>query len=123
MKTSQKRIRTTSLIQERARMLRQEMTPAEKLLWARLRDRQLEGLKFYRQRPLRQFIADFYCAASRLVIEIDGGIHDTQPGRDEARTEELERLGYRVIRFQNEQVLHHLDQVLAAIQPACLKKR
>ena len=123
MKTSQKRIRTTSLIQERARMLRQEMTPAEKLLWARLRDRQLEGLKFYRQRPLRQFIADFYCAASHLVIEIDEGIHDTQPDRDEARTEELERLGYRVIRFQNEQVLHHLDQVLATIQAACLKKR
>ena len=123
MKTSQKRIRTTGLIQERARMLRQEMTSAEKLLWAHLRDRQLEGLKFYRQRPLRQFIADFYCAASRLVIEIDGGIHDTQPDRDEARTEELERLGYRVIRFQNEQVLHQLDQVLAAIQAACLKNR
>ena len=71
---------------------------------------------------MQRFIADFYCAASRLVIEIDGGIHDTQPDRDEARTEELERLGYRVIRFQNEQVLHHLDQVLVAIQAACLRK-
>jgi very-short-patch-repair endonuclease len=118
MKDRPKRIRALSPIQQRARELRQEMTPAEKLLWQRLRNRQLAGLKFRRQHPLDRFIVDFYCAAARLIVEIDGPIHDFQPERDSARTAELEQKGYRLIRFQNEQVLNDLETVLTAIQAA-----
>jgi very-short-patch-repair endonuclease len=115
-----KRIRTPAQIQQRARQLRREMTPAEKLLWSRLRNKRLDGLKFRWQHPLGPFIADFYCAACRLVVEIDGDIHDLQPERDAARTEQFEQYGYRVIRFRNEQVLNDIESVLAAIQTACL---
>lgn len=119
MKREKKRIRTSAQIQHRARELRREMTPAERLLWSRLRNRRLEGLKFRRQHPLGPFIADFYCAACRLVVEIDGDIHDLQPERDAARTEQFEQYGYRVIRFRNVQVLNDLEDVLAAIEAAC----
>lgn len=120
MKRERKSIRTPTQIQQRARELRQEMTLAEKLLWSRLRNRRLSGLKFRRQHPLGSFIADFCCPARRLVVEIDGDIHDLQAGRDAARTEQFEQYRYRVIRFRNEQVLNHIEGVLAAIQAACL---
>ena len=119
MKPKKKRIRTPAQIQQRARELRKEMTLAEKLLWSRLRNKQLKGLKFRRQHPLGPFIADFYCAARRLVVEIDGDIHDLQPERDAARTEQFEQYGYRVIRFRNKQVLNEIEDVLAAIEAAC----
>ena len=119
MKRERKRIRTPAQVQQRARELRQEMTPAEKLLWSRLRNKQLNGLKFRRQHPLGPFIADFYCAARRLVMEIDGDIHDLQPDRDTARTEQFEQYGYRVIRFRNERVLNNIEDVLATIEAAC----
>jgi len=114
-----KRIRTSAQIQQRARELRKEMTPAEKLLWSRLRNKQLKGLKFRRQHPLGPFIADFYCAARRLVVEIDGDIHDLQPERDAARTEQFKQYGYRLIRFRNKQVLNDIEEVLATIEVAC----
>jgi very-short-patch-repair endonuclease len=120
MKRRQRRIRALSPVQQRARELRQELTPAETLLWHALRGKQLAGFKFRRQHPIDRFITDFYCAACKLIVELDGGIHDEQQDRDAIRTEALEQRGYRVIRFPNEQVLHHLDQVLAAIEAACL---
>lgn len=123
MKRDKKRIRTPAQIQQRARELRREMTLAEKLLWSRLRNKRLDGLKFRRQHPLGPFIADFYCAAQRLVVEIDGDIHDLQPGRDAARTEQFEQYGCRVIRFRNEQVLNDIEDVLAAIEAICLVDR
>jgi very-short-patch-repair endonuclease len=96
------------------------MTPAEKEVWKYLRNRNFYGLKFRRQHPLRFFIADFYCAACRLVIEIDGDVHhtETQQTRDAARTAQFEAYGYRVIRFSNEAVLNELEQVLAMIVEA-----
>ena len=118
-----KRVRTSAPIQQRTRELRREMTPAEKTLWNRLRDRQFAGLKFRRQHPLGPFIADFYCAECRLVIEIDGDIHDLQVQHDQARTERFEEYGYQVIRFRNEQVLNDLTGVLASIQAACRHTR
>jgi very-short-patch-repair endonuclease len=114
-----KRIRTSAPVQQHARELRREMTPAEKALWNRLRDRQLVGLKFRRQHPLGPFIADFYCAECRLVVEIDGDVHDLQAQHDQAWTERFEQYGYQVIRFRNEQVLNDLKGVLASIQAAC----
>src|SRR5512135_1826155 len=95
------------------------MTPAEEKLWQRLRAHRLGGLKFRRQHPLGPFIADFYCAECRLVVEIDGDIHDLQAQHDQARTERFEEYGYRVIRFRNEQVLNDVNGVLASIQSAC----
>ena len=62
-------------VQQNAKELRQSLTPAERILWERLRDRRLSSLKFRRQHPIGAFIVDFYCPAARLVIEIDGGIH------------------------------------------------
>ena len=114
-----RRIRTSAAVQQRAKELRQRMTPAEKALWQRLRAKQLNGLKFRRQHPLGPFIADFYCAAYRLVVEIDGGIHETQAERDQARTEQFEAYGYRVIRFNNAQVEQDIETVLAEIAAAC----
>ena len=113
------RMRTSALIQQRARELRQEMTPAERALWERLRNRRLGGLKFRRQHPLGRFIADFYCASHRLIIELDGPVHKAQRDYDAARAEHLRERGYRILRFSNEQVLNDIEKVLKVIEAAC----
>ena len=95
-----RRIRTSAQVQQRARELRQEMTPAEKILWDRLRSRRLNGLKFRRQQPLGPYIVDYYCPEFRLGIEIDGDIHDYQVQDDLERTRCLETQCYEVIRFR-----------------------
>jgi very-short-patch-repair endonuclease len=98
-----------------ARRLRQNLTPAEQLLWQVLRNRQLRGLRFRCQHAVETFIVDFYCPEHRWVIEVDGEIHDTQKDYDAARTEKLSQRGYRVIRFSNQQVLTDLSGVLETI--------
>ena len=108
-------------IRKRARELRQPQAPAESTLWRKMRGRQLAGLKFRRQHLIGQFIVDFYCAAHRLVIEIDGDSHAEQVEYDDARTEWLKAQGYRVIRYTNAEVNHHLDGVLEAILLECGK--
>lgn len=113
------RIRGTNQeIEEAARRLRRELTPAESILWQALRGRQLEGLKFRCQHPVGRFIVDFYCPSAKLVIEVDGGIHDQQQAYDQARTEKLEAFGYRVLRFTNDQVMKDLSAVLEQIAKA-----
>ncbi len=102
-----------------ARELRQPQTPAEVKLWARLRDRQLDGLKIRRQHPIDRFIIDFYCAEAKLCIEIDGDSHADQVEYDQARTEYLHERGYTVIRFTNHEVWHQLDAVLQSISDEC----
>ena len=89
-----------------ARRLRREPTSAESKLWAELRNRQLENFKFVRQEPIGNYVADFVCRERRLIVEIDGATHSTdeEVERDAVRTGSLERLGYRVIRFQNDDV-------------------
>ena len=101
----------------KARELRKSMTEAEKYLWKKLRGRQLNGLKFRRQHPLDIFIADFYCHEKKLIIELDGGIHDSieQSEHDDGRTFELEEKGFKIIRFRNEEVINDLERVLARI--------
>ncbi len=116
---NQHRIRTSIGVHQRAKELRQEMTPAEKPLWERLRDRQLGGWKFRRQHPLGPFIADFYCAEERLVVEIDGSIHDFQLAQDAERSEQIEEFGYQVIRFLNKEVENDMSMVLRRIQEVC----
>ncbi|MBW4547994.1 MAG: DUF559 domain-containing protein [Symplocastrum torsivum CPER-KK1] len=106
---------TTKPIEQSARRLRQQLTPAEAHLWSALSRRQLAGLKFRSQHPVGRFIVDFYCPACKLVIEVDGDIHAQQKDYDSVRTEQLQAFGYQVLRFTNEDVLSDLQTVLAHI--------
>jgi very-short-patch-repair endonuclease len=101
-----------------ARELRRRETVAEAILWTALRGRQVAGLKFRRQRPAGPFVLDFYCPDHRLVVEVDGGIHDEQREQDAARTAILEQYGYRVLRFRNEEIESDFAAVLARITEA-----
>ncbi|MDB4948689.1 MAG: hypothetical protein JWM27_1338 [Gemmatimonadetes bacterium] len=113
---NEKRMRGTSAeIREAARRLRHQATPAERVLWDALRDRQVDGLRFRRQHPVDRFVLDFYCPSVRLVIELDGGIHAEQLERDAARDAALRALGCHVIRIPNEAVFRNLPAVLRRI--------
>ncbi|BAZ29169.1 hypothetical protein NIES4074_16070 [Cylindrospermum sp. NIES-4074] len=101
-----------------ARQMRTEPTLAEKLLWQRLKNRQLLGFKFRRQQVIDRFIVDFYCHETKLVIEVDGEIHNYTQAEDAIRQEFLESLGLRVVRFNNEDVLLRIERVLGEINCA-----
>ena len=90
------------------------MTEAEVVLWNELKGRKLNGLKFRRQHPVHYYIADFYCHEKKLIIEVDGEIHQSNSAKehDENRTAELEESGIIVLRFTNKQVLTALNKVL-----------
>lgn len=108
------------LKQERARELRLLATVSERKLWSLLRRKQVGHLRFRRQQPIGPYIADFYCAAAKLVIELDGGQHgeDRHVLRDEVRTRWLETSGYRVLRFSNREFLRDPVMVLNGIWQA-----
>ncbi len=106
-------------VRRRAKELRWPLTPAEAVLWARLSNKQLRGLKFRRQHPLRHFILDFYCHAHRLVVEVDGEVHQFQQPYDQARTDWLEQHGFKVLRFDNQVVLKNTAEVLRQIVREC----
>jgi very-short-patch-repair endonuclease len=107
---------------DRAKELRQRQTSAEEKLWALLRNKQLGGYKFRRQHPIGPFIVDFYCDEARLVIELDGGIHDGQMGYDEAWGQWLEENGYRVLRFGNKIIEEGEGRMAKEILRVCEKK-
>ncbi|MGB9722714.1 MAG: endonuclease domain-containing protein [Chloroflexia bacterium] len=106
------------------REFRQEATSAEDMLWECLRGRRLQGLKFRRQHPIGRYIADFYCHQGRLVVEVEGAIHNRpeQAEYDAHRFQMLEAQGFTVLRFRNEEVLNDiegvLDRILAALFPS-----
>ncbi|MBS1592534.1 MAG: leucine--tRNA ligase [Bacteroidetes bacterium] len=104
---------------ENAKRNRKEQTEAENILWQALRNNQLD-VKFRRQHPIENFIVDFVCLQKRLIIEVDGGYHNIpeQKELDEVRTIELENIGFTVIRFTNEEVIHSTDAVLNKIKKA-----
>ena len=104
---------------DRARDLRREMTRQEKLLWAQLRNRRLEGAKFRRQMWLAGYISDFACADAKLVIEADGSQHADDAAYDRARADAFARLGWRTLRFWNN-IDDELEGVLTAIRAALL---
>jgi len=106
------RHRIHPIILARAREMRHPQTPAEATLWCALRNRRT-GFKFRRQHPIYRFIIDFYCAKAKLLIEIDGESHlePSQKEYDKARTEYLEELGYKVIRFTNNDVRYNINAV------------
>jgi very-short-patch-repair endonuclease len=109
---------TTAKVQ-RAKELRQNMTEAEKMLWQAIRANRLNGWHFRRQQIIGGFIADFYCHAAALVIELDGEIHQSQQEYDEARGKLIRDYGIEVIRFKNEEVITQLPQVLRKIDELC----
>ena len=93
------------------------MTDAEKLLWSKLRRKQLKGLQIYRQRIIGNYIVDFYCPGSNVIIEIDGGQHFTDEGLkdDKIRDEYLSKKGFKVLRFSDKEVFKNLDGVIKRI--------
>ena len=105
-------------------MLRKEMTDAEQLLWHHLRHKQIANTQFYRQKPLLHFIVDFYSAAAKLVIEVDGSQHYEEEHRikDQVRDATLANLGIVVLRFSNQQVLVETDSVLSVIYNAVTER-
>lgn len=102
---------------ENAKVLRHSMTPAESMLWEKLRNNQWMDLRFRRQHPYHSYILDFYCHAVKLCIEIDGSVHqlEAQAEYDKVRTEFLESEGFTMLRFHNEEVYHDMEEVLNII--------
>jgi very-short-patch-repair endonuclease len=100
---------------ERAKELRREMTPAEKLLWQQIRANKL-GVRFRRQQVIPGFIVDFYCHQASLVVEVDGDIHDLQKEEDERREKVLTEMGLRVVRFGNDEIVKSLSTVVGKIR-------
>jgi len=110
-------------LKEFARALRRDMTETARLLWSRIRRKQIFALQFYRQKRIGPFIVDFHCPAAALVIEVDGGQHYEPIGleQDRERDAALGRLGLRVLRFSNRDVLLDteavLDTIIATVRP------
>ncbi len=104
-------------LKKRARRLRKNMTEAEVRLWNHLRRKQIKGLQFFRQRPISNYIVDFYAPEEKLVIEVDGGQHYEEEGLeyDEKRDAFLEGLGLKVIRFSNLDVLRNIEGVVKKV--------
>jgi len=105
-------------LKQLARQLRRDMTDAERQLWAKLRKKQLKGYQFYRQKPVGDYIVDFFCPRVKLVIEVDGRQHFSDEMReyDRIREDFLSSLGLRVLRFTNTEVLTHTEKVIKSIE-------
>jgi len=116
---SKERVRemATKTMRNIARDLRQRQTPAEEILWEALRKNRLGGLGFRRQHPVANtsYVVDFFCYSEKLIVELDGKIHQFQQKQDAQRQTELEALGYRVLRFSNESIINDLENVLVEI--------
>ncbi len=103
---------------KKAKELRKYETAAEKILWAKLCKNQLMGLQFRRQHPINRFIADFYCARIKLVVEVDGSIHELPENQryDLGRSEILNDFGITIIRFSNEQIVYDIESTINKIE-------
>ncbi|MBW4619213.1 MAG: endonuclease domain-containing protein [Cyanosarcina radialis HA8281-LM2] len=104
---------------QRAKELRHQMTAEEKILWQHLRTNRLQGFHFRRQQIIDGFIADFYCHAAGLIIEVDGEIHEQQTEYDADRDRILSARGLRLLRIKNEEVRQNIESVLKRIAIAC----
>ncbi len=107
-----------SKLKPEARRMRRKPTGAERQLWQQLRNRQVRGLKFRRQHPIGRFIVDFYCTEARLIVELDGPIHESSVDEDAARQRDIEGQGLRVLRFTNAEVEESIGDVLNRIVAA-----
>lgn len=104
---------------ENAQELRREMTPAEKILWKEVKANRLNDLHFRRQQIVHGYFADFYCHKHELIVEVDGDIHEFQKEYDAEREAYLVTLGFRIIRFTNDEITRDLKGVLHRIVEAC----
>ncbi len=105
-------------LKEISRQLRKNMTDAERRLWAKIRMRQLQGYQFYRQKPIGDYIVDFFCPRAKLIIELDGSHHliGETIEYDRIRDDYLSSLGLRVLRFTNADVLTCIEGVIERIE-------
>jgi len=104
-------------LKEHARQLRENMTDAERHLWAKIRMKQLKDYQFYRQKPIGDYIVDFFCPKAKLIIEVDGSQHFVNETieYDRIREEYVSSLGLKVLRFTNTEVLKHVEGVVERI--------
>lgn len=111
-------LRNIDKLRDRRKELRSNLTPAEAFLWKYLKNSQLEGRKFRRQHSFGKFVIDFYCSTEKLGVELDGMYHFTeeQIKFDADRTEYMNSLGIRIIRFENAEVFEKTDEVLIKIK-------
>ncbi len=113
------------VLYEYAKQMRRNSTEAEEILWQRLRNKQIAGLKFRRQHPIDKFIVDFYSHEINLAVELDGNVHDQAEQRDldKGRTETLKEFGINLIRFNNEEVLNNIETVINKLSKKILDLR
>lgn len=111
------KIHNHKFLEERRKELRKNLTPAEATLWKSIQKKQLNGRKFRRQHSIKNYIVDFYCSSEKLIIELDGNIHldFAQQNYDYERTQVLQDLGFKVLRFENKQIFENLPEVLEEI--------
>jgi len=104
-------------LKEYSRTLRRNMTDAERLLWSKIRRKQLKDQQFYRQKIICNYIVDFFCPKANLIIEVDGGQHYNSEGKkkDEVRDERMNLMGLRILRFSDHEVLKNIDGVIEMI--------
>jgi very-short-patch-repair endonuclease len=112
------KIHTKKELESYRKKLRENLTPAEAYLWKHLKARKFEGKRFTKQHSIEFFIVDFYCASEKLIIELDGEVHNTYTAKeqDRLRTKRLEELGFTVIRFENRMVFDNLSSVFQEIK-------
>jgi len=103
-----------------AKTLRQNSTKAERLLWRNLKAKQMKGFKFRRQEPIGNYVVDFVCFESQVVIEVDGSQHMVEVAKDKERERWLRSQGFTILRFWNNEVLRNLEGVLEVIRLSCL---
>jgi very-short-patch-repair endonuclease len=111
-------------LKQAARQLRKNMTDSERALWSRLRGKQLQGVQFYRQKPIGKYIADFFAPKAKLVIELDGSQHVERyhAQKDKVRDQYLAGVGLRVLRFNSREALEETDEVVEVIYSAIAEK-
>ncbi|MDX8337569.1 DUF559 domain-containing protein [Draconibacterium sp. IB214405] len=104
-------------LKEYARKLRNNSTLAEAILWDEvLKQKQLKGYSFLRQRPIGNYIVDFFCKELKMIIELDGTIHLFQKNKDRNREDSLKKMGYKIIRFHNEEILKNIRNVQISLE-------
>lgn len=103
-------------LKQNSRILRNNQTEEEQLLWFHLRKKQIKNKQFYRQKPINNYIVDFICPKLKLIIEVDGTDHEYRIDEDLVREKELERLGFYIFRIKNKQIKNNLRGVVEAIE-------
>ena len=123
MKSDRRAFRVDPRLLDFAKKLRSGQAPAEQILWECLRNRRLNGLKFRRQVPIDEYVADFCCAECKVIVETDGRSHYGRLANDEERSGKLIAKGYFVVRYENGDVFDDLEAVLADLAGHCESRR